>query len=571
MKNVVLVGNPNVGKSLLFSRITGIGVISSNYAGSTIALKKGNFSFDKNDYELFDAPGIYLLESFSQSDAAALAVIDNADVIVNVVDATSLERNLNITLQLLAKKKPMVVCLNFWDDTSHKGVFIDAVKLEQILGVEVVPASALSGEGIPALVASIGRARAGRCSPDNEDPWRRIGAIVNSVQKLTHRHHTLAERIADFTIHPVGGLLSALFVLAATFSLVRFAGEGLAAAVCSPAYTRAYQPFIFHLTSNIPYGAVREILSGHSADPLESFGLLTTGVYIALVLVFPYFLSFYFLFGFLEDIGYLPRLAVVLDTIFHRLGLHGYSSIPVMLGLGCKVPAFMATRVLTNRREKILTMALILMSAPCLPQSAMIISLGMHYGMGVVLAIFFILFAMALAANAIMNRIFKGEAQELFIEIPPYRMPSIPMMAGKLKLRTVEYLQEVFPMIAAGVLLMSVLQRFNILNVLANVIGKPLALLLGLPHEIAPVMLLGFLRKDVSIALLAPFHLSAPQFIIASIFMVLYVPCVASFFTLMKELGVGTTVKVAGLVFISAVSIAGFLNAAFMGLRVLMR
>jgi len=571
VKRVVLVGNPNVGKSLLFSRITGKGVISSNYAGTTIALKTGKFSFDNNEYELFDAPGVYSLEPFSQSEAATLAIIDTADVIINVVDATSLERNLNVTLQLLAKNKPLVVCLNFWDDTSHKGISIDAAKLEQLLGVPVVATSALSGEGIPTLVASIGRAGTGSPPAGDADPWRRIGAIVNAVQKLSHRHHTIPERIADFTIHPLGGLVSACAVVAATFMLVRAVGEAVVNALCNPAYFRLYQPLILNLSNHAPLGFLREILVGHSVDPLQTFGILTTGVYIALVLVFPYFLSFYVVFGFLEDVGYLPRLAVVLDTVFHRLGLHGYSSIPVMLGLGCKVPAFLATRVLTNRREKILTMSLILMSAPCLPQSAMIISLGMRYGVAVVCCIFAILFIMALAANAIMNRIFKGESPELFIEIPPYRAPSIPLMIKKLRLRTVEYLQEVFPMIAAGVLLMSVLQRFNILNAMADAVGKPIAILLGLPHEIAPVMLLGFLRKDVSIALLAPFNLTATQFIIACIFMVLYIPCVASFFTLMKELGVRTTAKVTGLVFVSAVFIAAFLNVVFMGFRGIMR
>ncbi|HEX7511204.1 MAG TPA: FeoB small GTPase domain-containing protein, partial [Chitinivibrionales bacterium] len=336
MKRVVLIGNPNVGKSLLFSRITGTGVISANYAGTTIALKTGKFQYDGDTFELIDSPGIYSLESFSESDAAALALIDTADIIINVVDATSLERNLNVTLKLLEKNKPLVVCLNFWDDTTHRGIAIDVAKLQQLLGVEVVAASALSGEGIPGLVAAVPRARKGACLSDNADPWRSIGAIVNDVQKLSHRHHTIPERIADFTIHPIGGLVSACAVLAATFTLVRAMGEGVVKTFCNPAYFSLYQPFILNLSNNAPLGFLREILVGHSIDPLQTFGILTTGVYIALVLVFPYFLSFYVLFGLLEDIGYLPRLAVVLDTVFHRLGLHGYSSIPVMLGLGCK-------------------------------------------------------------------------------------------------------------------------------------------------------------------------------------------------------------------------------------------
>ena len=560
VKRVVLVGNPNVGKSLIFSRITGIGVISANYAGTTVTLKTGRFNYGQAEYELFDAPGLYSLEAFSESEAAALKLIDNSDIVINVIDSTNLERNLNVTLQLLGTGKPMVVCLNFWDDTAHRGVAIDTALLERLLGVPVIPSSALSGEGISTLVSSLELARKGAHPSDSAGPWQRIGAIVNQVQKLSHRHHTMLERVSDFTIHPVGGLVSAVAVLAGTFGLVRLMGEGLVNGVCGPVYSHLYQPFILKLASAVPFGFVRELLVGTTLDPLQSFGILTTGVYIALVLVFPYFLSFYMLFGFLEDFGYLPRLAVVLDTFFHRMGLHGYSSIPVMLGLGCKVPAFLATRALTNRREKILTMALILMSAPCLPQSAMIISLGMHYGVAPVVLIFIILFVMALVANAVMNRVFKGESPELFLEIPPYRWPSIKMFITKLRLRIIEYLREVFPMIAAGVLIIHFLDYFNIIGAIADAIGKPIALLMGLPHDIAPVMLLGFLRKDVSIALLAPLRLSASQFVTASIFMVLYIPCVASFFTLMKELGVAATLKVTGMVFFFAVATASLLN-----------
>jgi ferrous iron transport protein B len=190
-----------------------------------------------------------------------------------------------------------------------------------------------------------------------------------------------------------------------------------------------------------------------SRSACGSFGILTTGVYIALVLVFPYFVSFYFIFGFLEDSGYLPRLAVVLDAFFHRIGLHGYSSIPVMLGLGCKVPAFLATRVLTSRREKILTMALVLMSAPCLPQSAMIVSLGMRYGVFTVIAIFAILFFLSLLVNTMMSRLMGGESPELFVEIPAYRVPSVKMLVKKLRYRVIEYVREVGPMIILGVLI----------------------------------------------------------------------------------------------------------------------
>ena len=563
MKKVVLVGNPNVGKSLVFSRITGTGTVTANYAGTTVETKTRKIKYGDTIYELVDGPGIYSLDQFSQPGKEVLNIIENSDIIVNIVDATNLERNLNLTLQLLQMGKPMVVCLNFWDDTVHNGIIIDIPMLENILGIPVVAVSALHNEGIEKLVASLQKARIGSMKYDAENHWNQIGNIVSKIQKLEHRHHTSFERLSDFTLHPVGGIVTAVAVLLATLIIVRFMGEGLINGLLDPFYTNIYAPFIMDLTSHISSEFIKGLLVGYSTDPLESFGIFTSGVYIALILVFPYFLSFYLVFGFLEDFGYLPRLAVVLDNLFHRLGLHGYSSIPVMLGLGCKVPALLSTQVLNNQREKILTTALILMSAPCLPQTAMIVSMGMHYGTATVLFIFIILLLLAFGTTVLINRFIPGEEVEFFTELPSYRIPSLSLMANKLWIRIVEYFAEVLPMIAIGVLIMNVLDYLKVIEFITNAIKKPVEMVLGLPPEIAPIMLLGFLRKDVSIALLAPLNLTAHQFIIASIFLVLYTPCISSFFTLLKELGTKAAMKIIGLVFIAAILVTAVLHTFY--------
>ncbi len=558
-QKVVLVGNPNVGKSLIFSRITGSGAVTANYAGTTVKVVTGHFKYKDTDYQLVDGPGFYSLEQSSLADEDAMRFVNNSDLIINVVDATNLERNLNLTLQLLQLRKPMVVCLNFWDDTIHNGILIDVKALEKILDVPVVTVSAFRNEGIAKLVAALQGARISSFNYDAEDHWKQIGSIINKVQKLKHRHHTLLERLEDFTVNPVGGIITAVAVLLATLAVVRFLGEGLINGVLDPLYTSYYGPFIMQLCAQLPE-FIRGLLVGYSADPLESFGILTSGVYIALVLVFPYFFSFYFVFGFLEDLGYLPRLAVVLDNIFHRLGLHGYSSIPVMLGLGCKVPALLSTRVLNSRRDKILTTALIMMSAPCLPQTAMIVSLGMNYGIATVLFIFVMLLVLSFAMTVLINRFLPGKAIEFFTELPSYRIPSIKLMANKIWIRIAEYFSEVLPMITVGVLIMNLLDYLKVIEYLTNVLKKPVELVLGLPPEIAPIMLLGFLRKDVSIALLAPLHLSSHQFIIASIFLVLYTPCISAFFTMFRELRPNTALKIIGLILVTAVAVTAVLH-----------
>jgi ferrous iron transport protein B len=429
---VVLIGNPNVGKSLIFSRLTGVNVISANYPGTTVVMKVGRCRFSGQDYEVVDMPGLYSLDASSTAEQSVSALLAGAGIIVNIIDATTLERNLTLTLQLLRLNKPTVVCLNIWDETIHKGIAIDVAALEQILDIPVVSASAMSGRGINDLVSSLSRAHVSSFSGNTTDTWQSIGAIVTKVQKLSHRHHTFLERLSEISLHPLGGPIVAIFVLAATFVFVRSMGEGLINSVMEPLFSRYYHPFLMKVMEHVHLEFLRDMLLGLSSDPLQSFGILTTGVYIALVLVFPYFFSFYLLFGLLEDFGYLPRLAVVLDALFHRLGLHGYSSIPVMLGLGCKVPALLATRTLVGKREKVLTIMLVLMSAPCLPQTAMIFSLGMHYGVVPVMTIFVLLFLLSIVMNLAVNRLMPGEISDLFMEIPGYRIPSLRIVTGKL-------------------------------------------------------------------------------------------------------------------------------------------
>jgi ferrous iron transport protein B len=573
MKRIFLVGNPNVGKSLLFSRITRLAAETANYAGTTVSLKVGRFSYGGEEYELVDGPGIYSLEAFSEADETALRLVEEADaqrgdVIVDVVDATNLERNLALTLQLAAKGKPMVVCLNFWDDTLHKGIGIDVPGLAALLGMPVVATSALDGSGVPALVSALGDACASPALAAGEDRWAAVGRIVGAVQSLKHRHHSFLERLSDFTLHPVGGPISALVVLVGTLLIVRFLGEGLVNSVLGPLYSRLYAPFVIGLADRIPWPFLVDLLVGKGADPLAAFGVLTSGIYIALVLVFPYFFSFYLVFGFLEDFGYLPRLAVVLDRGFHRLGLHGYSAIPVMLGLGCKVPAFMSTRMLTNRREKYLTIVLIFMSAPCLPQTSMIISLGMNYGVPTVLAVFAVLVVIAILTNLAINAISKGEETELFTELPAYRVPKLGLLSRKLATRIGEYFGEVLPMIAVGVIALNLLDALGVIAVVTEAVKWPARVLLGLPEGIAPILILGFLRKDVSIALLAPLNLSSAQFVVASVFLALYTPCVAAFFTLCRELRVKGALAVLALVFVAAVLGATGLHWGFAALGI---
>lgn len=551
----LLFGNPNVGKSVVFSRLTGLDVISANYAGTTVEFTRGTLFANGRRVELTDVPGAYTLEATCTAEEIArdFCTKDQADLLVNVVDATNLERNLYLTLQLLEKGIPMVVALNKWDIARHRGIAIDVAELSRRLGVPVVTVVAVSGQGLKELVETIARAAEGGINApqfaaiDHAERWHIIGHISQEVQRITHRHPTLLEKFEDASIQPFSGVLVALAVLGGSFAVVRFIGEGLIAWLFDPFFNRVYGPAVRSLVGLIPVEWVRILLVGSSPEFMQSLGALTTGVYIPLAVVLPYIFSFYLALGFLEDAGYLPRLAVLLDRVMHRLGLHGYAAMPLVLSCGCKVPGVLGLRMLESKREKFIALALLLMAAPCLPQSAMIVSLLSGYGAGYVLLTFAILALVAVANSLVLKRLIPGKAPEIVMEIPSYQLPHFGTLAKKLWFRVRTFLLDAAPLIALGILAVNVLEMLGVIRFLGG-LARPLVVnVLGLPERAVSVVLLGFLRKDISIAMLAPLHLSASQAVGASVFLVLYLPCIATFFVAAREAGWRATARLIAL------------------------
>lgn len=560
MKKILLVGNPNVGKSAIFSRLTGTRVIISNYPGSTVEFYQGHTKINDQLFTVLDVPGTYTLTPASDAEKVAVDMIKDGDVIVNILDATNLERNLNLTLQLIKLKKPMIVVLNIWDDTEHLGIEIDIQKLEKILNIPVVHTVAVIGDGIKSLADRIMEARISDYDFVDEQIWQNIGTIVNDVQKISHRHHTFSERLSDILIKPLTGIPIALFILFIAFEITRFIGENLILYVLDPVYNNFYAPYIIKLVNIFNVDILTRILLGTNTQAMSGFGVLTTGLYIPLVVVLPYIFSFYLILSLIEDSGYLPRLAVLLDNFMHKFGLHGYGTIPIILGLGCKVPAILATRILETKREKLIATLLILMIAPCMPQSAMIISILARYGFGYIALTFGIIILVGLLSGYFLNKILKGEVPELFIEIPPIRPIKLNLIAKKMWMRMQGFVYDAVPLIIAGVLIINILEILGVINFITNTFGSSITNILGLPKELVSVIALGFLRKDISISLLVPYNLSAGQLVISSIFLTLYLPCIATFFVISKEAGLKNALKIATSTFIVSLTLCGILN-----------
>lgn len=548
----LLAGNPNVGKSLIFSRLTGIGIISSNFPGTTVGLNYGQTQFGGEPYEIIDIPGLYRLEEEWVIEGRKHNLFKELeyDFIVCVADASHLERNLYFLLEIMQLKKPVILLLNKFDEAQRKGIQIDVKQLEKLLGIPVIAAVATTGEGLKELAFQASRIASHKMPesplmvpPTPEGKWHAIGHIIHKVQTVKHKHATFWEKLQGWATTPATGLPIALAVLVLSFFLVRFVGENLIA-LLDPLYENYYIPFLQHLLAPIKDNTIGMLLMG---DGVKYFGILTDGLHIALIEVMSYVLAFYALLGFLGELGYLPRLAVLLDSLLHKIGLHGYGSLPIMLGFGCKVPAVMGIRILETRRERIIALALILVLAPCISQTAMIISILSPYGLKYMLIVFFALFINGILAGTVLNKLMKGETPELFMEIPSWQIPQLRPLLRKLWIRMREYLFDALPLILFGVLFVDLMQFSGLTDWIAKIARYPVEFVLGLPAETTPLLILGFLRKDISIALLEPFNLPPAELVVACVFMAMYLPCIATFFVMLRESGWKDTLKVIAL------------------------
>ncbi len=561
---VLLMGNPNVGKSVVFNRLTGANVLSSNYPGTTVEFTRGRMPIGKEKAEVIDVPGTYSLEATSPAEDVAVKMLNELseeDIVVVVMDATNLERSLNLTLQILKRKKRTIVALNFWDETEHTGVHIDAEGLESILGVPCVPTVAITGMGAKTLVDRMPEASPAKYDYDEEQRWQRIGEIIKKVQKLTHRHHTFLDRLGEASVKPISGILIALLVLAAVFEVIRFIGEGLISFVFDPIFENAWKPALMQLSGLLGgSGFAHDILIGKLQEGelhfTESMGLLSTGLYVPFAAVLPYVFSFYLVLSFLEDSGYLPRLAVLTDTIMHRVGLHGMGIIPMLLGLGCNVPGVLSSRIMENKRERFISATLMAISVPCMAQIAMIAGLAGEFGAKAFLPIFLTLLFVWVVLGLLMNRLIGGESPEILMDVPPYRIPYWKGIGKKVMMRVIWFIREAVPWVLFGVLIVNIMYATGIIAFVARFCRPFVSGLFGLPGEAVGGLVIGFLRKDVAVGMLAPLGLNARQVVVASVVLAMYFPCVATFAVMVKELGITGMMKSA-LVMISVTLIVG--------------
>ncbi len=559
-------GNPNVGKSVFFSRLTGVHALSSNYPGTTVGFTEGTMVYDNECARLIDVPGAYTLDPTNEAEEIAHRILnEGADRVILVIDATALERNLVMAMQVLEHRLPTIIALNMVDEARHRGIIIDIKALERELGVPIVPTVAVTGQGISDLIAKMSDASVSRFSPmDKETRWRIIGEIISKVQTVTHRHHTFMDRIEDISVRPLAGGLLGLMILAVSFTAIRYVGEGIINYITDPIFEKLWLPVLEKLNTSFGGTYIGDILVGKlingAIDLEQSLGVLSTGFYVEFGMVLPYIIAFYAVLSFLEDFGYLPRLAVIFDALLHRFGIHGYAIIPTLLGLGCNVPGILATRVLESERERFIAATLISVGIPCVSIQAMLSATLGGFGLRYVAAVYFILFCVWLILGRIMHLTLKGFSPELIVEIPPYRLPSPKAWRGKLWFRIKDFLLEATPLVLGGILLVNLLDTFGILSGAANLLSPVFEGLLGLPAAAAVPVVMGIFRKDIAMGLLIPLNLTAGQTLTAVVVLAMTFPCIATFVVLWKELGAKRMFQSSALMLISALLTGSAIN-----------
>jgi len=375
---------------------------------------------------------------------------------------------------------------------------------------------------------------------NTDEKWEIIDGISEEVVTRGERRHTLSEVLSDLTVKPLYGLPLAAAVLFGFWSFFgSFAGlftDGFAV----PAFDKHILPWLQSIFPN--EGSVLYwIFVGDPAagTAFEAFGVLTTGLFVAVGVVLPAVIAFYFILAILEDSGYLPRLAVMMDTVFHRIGLHGFAIVPTILSLGCNVPGVMASRTLETKKQRFMMMTLLSVFIPCGAQIGVMNALIPQYAGLIILYLFGGFFL----TGALMNILIPGESPEILVDVPPFRTPMASNVGSKLWTRVKSFFKIAIPFVLAGVLIIQVLYWFGIINWLGTVFEPLLTTWFGVPAETSGPLVAGFMRKGLAVGLLGGIEMSTGQLITSIVIISLYFPCLATFIMLLKEGGIKTILK----------------------------
>lgn len=563
---IAFIGNPSVGKSVIFSRLTGVGVEVSNYPGTTVALKKGIVKARGKTIEVVDLPGIYSLGVANEDEKVTkkFLIQDKPDIIINVLDASRLERNLFLTLQLMELDIPMVIALNQVDLAADLGILIDVDRLSELLGLPVVPTVAPWGVGLDevVLVALAEKEKTQQhhrveysrwiqealstldYSFPNFPPSVKTAALQNDVefvelccqpseaaallssarrlrQNLELKHGiSVSDTIARDIYGEAGYIIDSVVT---RFEPEKSIKERIDAVLTSPNFgilvlvSALLLTFllVFRVGGFLETWIVNDLFEPHIILPAETatsgmsplFRNLILyslrGVEAGFAIAIPYIAVFYAILSIFEDSGYLTRAAFLLDNLTHKLGLHGRAVIPLVLGFGCNVPAIMAVHALGTRREK--RIASILVSLiPCSARTVIILGLvGTFVGFWPAVSIYVLEVIIVAALGWILGRTLPGQRSGFIMEITPLRKPELGSTIKKTWMKSREFVFIAFPLLLIGSAFLGVADSLGLLTIFQDLVEPVSVGLLGLPAFAATALVFGILRKEMALQILA--------------------------------------------------------------------
>jgi ferrous iron transport protein B len=568
---IALVGNPNVGKSVVFGRLTGRYATVSNYPGTTVTITSGRALIGAEVCDVIDTPGVNALEGMLSEDeriTKQLLASGGAELVVQVADARNLRRALMLTSQLAETGLPMILVLNMVDEADARGITIDADGLSDYLGIPVIEAVAPEGRGVAELrdaLPSAARVRDTRPAGMSHIVWadataatfRRIGSMSTS---------RLREAINRAVREPLTGLPILALVLYATYLFVGvFGAQTLVGALENQLFSGVINPAATAAAAYIPVAFIRDFLVG-------DYGLITMGLTYAIAIVLPVVATFFLMFGFLEDSGYIPRLAIFSDRLFRSMGLNGKAVLPMILGLGCDTMATMTTRILGTPKERLIAITLLALGVPCSAQLATIMGILGGISLWALLLLFGVVLSQMVLVGFLAARALPGDRSDFILELPPIRLPRMRNLATKTALRVRWYLGEAVPLFLVGTALLFLLDRAGALQFLTRMSRPIVTGALGLPSESAGVFVMGFLRRDYGAAGLFKMaqdgSLTGVQSVIALTVMTLFVPCVANLLMIIRERGLRTGLAILAAVTVIAIGTGSVLHLALTTLHV---